>query len=223
MDAVRRRELIQKLRSDFVVFAERCLKIKTKSAKIQPFKLNRAQLYAHEQMQDQLSRTGKIRKAILKGRQQGLSTYTEGRAYWEVTGSKGKRAYILTHEAEATSQLFSMAKLYHELCPEVVKPVIGSDSSKEMTFPRLKSDYKVGNAGNRGSGRSQTFHFFHGSEVAFWPHADEHLAGAMQALSKEPGTVGILESTANGVGGVFYDYVMDAKSGRGEYELIFIP
>ena len=223
MDATRRRELIKKVRSNFVVFADRCLKIKTKSATILPFKLNRAQLYTHRKMQEQLERTGKIRKIILKGRQQGLSTYVEGRGYWYVTGGKGRRAYILTHEAEATTQLFSMAKLYHELCPAVVKPLIGSDSSREMTFPGLKSDYKVGTAGNRGTGRSQTFHFFHGSEVAFWPHADEHLSGAMQGLSDEPGTTGILESTANGVGGVFYVYVMDAKAGVGEYELIFIP
>ncbi|WP_211828677.1 hypothetical protein [Kistimonas asteriae] len=223
MDAGRRRELIGKIRRFFPNFAERCLKIKTKSGQILPFILNRAQRYAHEKIEEQLKRTGKVRKVVLKGRQQGFSTYSQGRGYWKVTGRKGMRAYILTHEAEATSQLFSMAKLYHELCPSMLKPVVGSDSSKELSFPKLKSDYKVGTAGNRGSGRSQTFHYFHGSEVAFWPHADEHLAGALQALSNEDGTEGILESTANGVGGVFYDYVMDARAGEGEYELIFIP
>ncbi len=59
--------------------------------------------------------------------------------------------------------------------------------------------------------------------MAFWPNADEHLAGVLQAVPNEKNTEVILESTANGVGGVFYDYVMDADAGRGDFELVFIP
>ncbi len=45
----------------------------------------------------------------------------------------------------------------------------------------------------------------------------------MTEFQYEKNTEVILESTANGVGGVFYDYVMDADAGRGDFELVFIP
>ena len=54
-------------------------------------------------IEDQRRRTGKVRIVVLKGRQQGCSTYTEGRFYWLVSNRKGLRAYILTHEADATA------------------------------------------------------------------------------------------------------------------------
>lgn len=211
------------LRSDFLIYAPRCLNIRTKTGDIVPLKLNTAQRYLHKTIEDQIARTGKVRKVVLKGRQQGASTYTEGRFYYKVSNSRGKQAFILTHEAEATKNLFGMARRYHELCPRVIRPHLGEDSAKAMFFSKLESGYRVGTAGNKGAGRSATNQFLHGSEVAFWPNAEEHLAGLLQTVPKMPGTEVILESTANGEGGVYYDYVMDARAGRGEFELVFIP
>lgn len=218
----------KRLRSDYTLFADKVLKISGKSGAIMPFKLNQAQLFLHEKIEEQKARLGIVRIIILKGRQQGVSTYTEGRYYWLTSLNKGLKAYILTHEADATDNLFAMTKRYHELNNVVVggvsvAPETGSDSGKKLSFPELNSGYKVGTAGNKGAGRSSTVQLFHGSEVAFWPNAEEHLKGSLQAVSSEPGTEVILESTANGVGGVYYDYVMDAKEGRGLFELVFIP
>lgn len=219
---------IRKLRGDYPLYANKVLKVKPKKGEVVPFRLNKAQSYLHECIQDQIRRIGMVRIVILKGRQQGISTYTEGRFYWKTSLNKGLQAFILTHEAEATANLFAMTKRYHDLNTVTVggislKPTTGSDSSNKLTFPKLDSGYKVGTAGNKGVGRSSTLQLFHGSEVAFWPHAEEHLSGVLQAVPDEPGTEVILESTANGVGGVFYDYVMDAKNGVGDYELVFIP
>ncbi|WP_066018344.1 hypothetical protein [Endozoicomonas atrinae] len=212
----------EKLLFDFRYFASLCLKIRTKSAKVVPLKLNAAQKYLHKRINQQLKRTGKVRIVVLKGRQQGCSTYTEARFYWKVSNQKGLRAYILTHEADATANLFDMVLRYHENLPAFAQKTLSNKSAKQMDFIH-DSGYRVGTAGNRGAGRSSTAQLFHGSEVAFWPSADEHLAGVLQAVPNEDDTEVILESTANGVGGVFYDYVMDAAAGRGDFELVFIP
>ncbi len=222
MEAEERR-IRQRLKDDFRHFADRCLKIRTKEGRIQPLELNRAQLYIHERLEAQLKQTGMIRALILKGRQQGCSTYIEGRYYWKVTHRFGVRAYILTHEDPATQNLFEMAYRYHEHNHPLVKPVTGSASAKELHFPILDSGYKVGTAGTKGTGRSGTYQFFHGSEVAFWANAESHAMGVIQAVPDIPGTECVLESTANGIGNYYHSQWQLAEAGLSDYIAIFIP
>lgn len=217
------REIRQRLKDDFLHYAAKCLKIRTKDAKVEPFELNVAQLYIHEQLEKQRKETGRIRALILKGRQQGCSTYVEGRYYWRVTHSKGLRAFILTHEEEATNNLFEIANRYHENCPALVKPGTSAANAKELYFNKLDSGYKVGTAGNKAVGRGSTIQLFHGSEVGFWPNAQMHAAGILQAIPDAPDTEAILESTANGVGNYFHQQWQAAESGRSEYIAIFVP
>lgn len=215
-------ELINIVR-DFVLFAPDCLVIRTKSGSVAPFKLNRAQLYAHEKLQAQLRDIGKVRALVLKGRQQGLSTYIQGRLFHKVITRLGTKAYILTHEAEATKNLFEMTQRYYDKLPRGLAPYADKSNSRELQFRKFDSGYAVGTAGNKGAGRSQTIQLFHGSEVAFWPNAEEHAKGVLQAISNEPGTEIILESTANGIGNYFHNMWKAAESGNGEYQAIFIP
>lgn len=63
--------ILQKLKSDFIHYATKCLKIRTKSGSVEPFTLNKAQLHIHSEIQRQKGETGKVRVLILKGRQQG--------------------------------------------------------------------------------------------------------------------------------------------------------
>jgi len=219
----REKQIRQKLKDDFEHYSSRCLKIRTKAGKVLSFGLNKAQLYIHDRLEEQLSLTGKIRAIILKGRQQGASTYIEGRFYWKVSHRKGVRAFILTHDAEATANLFEMAERYHENCPNLVKPTTGASNAKELAFSKQDSGYKVGTAGNKGVGRSSTIQYFHGSEVAFWPHASEHAKGVMQAIPDDKDTEVILESTANGIGNYFHQQWQQAEAGESEYIAIFVP
>lgn len=211
------------LKEDFTHYAAKCLKIRTKSGKVEPLILNTAQQYIHKRIEEQRAKTGKVRAIVLKGRQQGCSTYVEGRFYWRVTHSKGVRAFILTHEEEATTNLFELAKRYHDNCPELVKPNTGASSAKELNFDKLDSGYKVGTAGNKAVGRSSTVQLFHGSEVGFWSNAQQHAAGILQAIPDERGTEVILESTANGLGNFFHEQWQKAESGQSEYIAIFVP
>lgn len=219
----REREIRRKLRDDFHHYGSRCLRIRTKAGAIEPLVLNKAQSHLHDRLEAQRARTGRVRALVLKGRQQGISTYIGGRFYWRVTHRRGARVFILTHEQSATDNLFGMANRYHEHCPALVKPATGAANAKELSFPHLDSGYEVGTAGTKAVGRSKTIQMFHGSEVAFWPFASTHFAAVIQAVPDLPDTEIILESTANGMGGEFHERWQQAEAGVGDYEAIFIP
>lgn len=213
----------QKLKDDFTHYASRCLRIRTKSGAVEVFELNKAQAYIHDRLEAQKAETGKVRALVLKGRQQGCSTLIGGRFYHRVTHARGCQVFILTHEQSATDNLFAMANRYHDHCPALVKPSTGAANAKELAFPLLDSGYQVGTAGTKAVGRSKTIQLFHGSEVAFWPHAASHFASVIQAIPDLPGTEIILESTANGVGGEFHERWQQAEAGIGDYQAIFVP
>jgi len=216
-------DTLRRLRDDFPIYAEKVLKIKDKAGKLSPFVLNRAQRYIHEQIELQRGKTGRIRALILKGRQQGVSTYTEGRFYWRASLNKGRTAFILTHEDKATQNLFGMAKRYHEHAPAQLRPQVGASNANELVFSVLDSRYAVGTARTTGVGRSFTAQFFHGSEVAYWANASEHAKGIMQAVPDLPDTEIILESTANGLGNYFHQQWHLAEAGKSEFIPIFVP
>jgi hypothetical protein len=213
----------QELRTDFNLYALNCLKIRTKSGAIADFELNSAQQYLDKKINEQIKKNGKVRAIILKGRQQGISTYIEGRLFWRVSNNAGKRAFILTHEAEATNNLFEMADRYYQLCPELFKPRLGASSQRELSFDLIDSGYRVGTAGNKNTGRSSTIQYFHGSEAAFWDNASDIAKGALQAVADEEGTEIFIESTANGKLNWFYEQWQLAIAGESDYQPIFIP
>lgn len=228
----REKRLRRLCRDDFLYFAPKCLKIVAKEAKVDddgrpqtvvPFELNTAQKYIHKRLEAQRAETGRVRALILKGRQQGASTYVEGRFYHKVTHRKGVKAFILTHAQQATDSLFTMVERYHNNNNPLLKPHLGKSNAKELEFDKLDSRYAVATAGSKGAGRGQTVHYFHGSEVAFWENADEHAAGALQAVPDVDDTEVILESTANGVGNFYHQRWQDAEAGLGDYIAIFVP
>ena len=216
--------VLRKLKFDFPYFSKEALRIRTKTGDIAPFKLNKAQLHLHERLEDMKKRKGKIRAIIIKGRQMGISTYVEGRFYHRLWGTKKTlKAFILTHSDKATDTLFELAKNFHQHHAVVGQPPLKTGNAKELKFGHNDCSYSVGTAGSKEVGRGSTFQLFHASEVAFWQNADNHIAASGQAVGDVDGTEIILESTAEGVGNLFYRYTMSALRGESEYEAIFLP
>lgn len=211
-----------KLANDLPMYAKYCLTISDKSGVERPFIFNKAQLYLHSRIEDQLRRIGKVRILIVKGRQQGCSTYTSARFYHKAVFKKGQSVYILSHESNTTQKLFNIVKRYHENVPEQIRMGVKEDNMKSYKFNN-NSTYSVGTARNKNTGRGGTVQLFHGSECAFYENTDELQTGLLQSIADLPGTEVILESTANGLGNFFHQACMDALKGIGEYELVFIP
>jgi len=208
---------------DFELYARECLKIRTKIGAIEPFVLNQAQQFIHARFEEQRQKTGRVRALVLKGRQQGASTYVEGRFFWRVSRRRGVRAFILTNTDDSSSAIFGMARRFYDNCPEESRPYRSASNAKELIFSQLDSGYRIATAGSEAAGRSETLQYFHGSEVAYWPNAEAHVSGALQAVPDEPDTEIVLESTSRGRSGLFFKMCERALKGEGEYILVFVP
>src|SRR5690606_26236963 len=116
-----------------------------------------------------------------------------------------------------------IVRRFHARLPPEERPPLGAANTRALTFPEQDGSYVVATAGARATGRAQTVQLFHGSEVAFWPRAETHAAGALQAVPDLAGSEAILESTANGGGGEFHARWQAAEAGEGGWTAIFLP
>jgi len=219
----RERAVRHRLKTDFEHYAEKCLRIKTKSVGkgLMPLKLNPAQRLLHEAAERQLRERGKVRILILKARQLGGSTYVQARMMWKTTHIEGMQGYVMAHKDDSTAKMFKMAKIFYENLPDLVKPSRAASNSKEMEFDKLFSGYKIATAGGRESGRSETIHFLHLSEAAYFPDAEATMAAVLEAVPGNEGTESWIESTSAGPTGRFYEMCAEALAGKSEYEVVF--
>lgn len=225
MTTPRELALRRRLKEDFPFYAERCLHIRTKAVAkgnhLPLLVLNEAQRHIHEQAESQRREKGFVRALLLKARQQGGSTYIQARQLWRTTHTKGFRGFVMAHKDDSTANMFRMAKIFYDNLPDLVKPSRTTSNAKEMEFDKLTSGYKIATAGGRESGRSETTHFLHLSEAAFFPDADATMAAVLETLPDAEGTEAWIESTSAGPSGMFYDMCQQAMKGEGDYILIF--
>ena len=215
----------KKLLTDFPFYAKSALKIRTKEGAVAPLKLNPAQQILQAAIDRQMAEEGKVRIIILKARQQGLSTHVGGYLYFNVSQNTARKAMVITHHADSTRALFDMTKRYHENCPEILRPHTKYSSRRELSFDILDSSFVVATAGGEAVGRGETLTHVHASELAFWPKssAEETWNGLTQAVPSSPNTAIFIESTANGVSGVFYNLWKGAVEGINGFTPVFLP
>lgn len=219
----------------FAEFSARVpLKIRTKEGDVVVFRPNVVQQIIDRKIDELIERGKPIRLIVLKARQEGVSTYSLGKGYQYVTTQEGRHALLVAHDDDSTTQLFDRLRLMYDLAE--FRPMVRYSSKTELDFsnpnrararaePGLLSKFQVGTAGKLNLGRSFTLQYLHLSEVAFWRNASNVLLGLEQALPKNPGTIEIIESTANGVGGEFYERwerASDPKS-AGDWVPLFFP
>lgn len=216
----------QRLYDDFAFYASHALKIRTKSAQVVPFSMNEAQRRLHAVVEEQYARTGKVRIIILKARQMGLSTWVGGRLFSRVSQRPAKKALVVTHHADSTRALFDMTSRFYDLLPDMLKLPTKYASRRELRWGgMLDSGYIVGTAGADTLARGETITHAHLSEVAFWPKskAQELFSGMMDSIPNRPDTEVYIESTANGVSGIFYDQWNKALKGQTDFIPVFLP
>ena len=196
-------------------YIEHCLKIRTKSGEVIPFRLNAAQRKLYDIVHKQHAAGKPVRVIILKARQLGFSTLTEGMIFHACATRKNVQALIVAHREDATNNLFRMSKLFYDELPAPVKPMLRNSNAQELVLenpsrrakdrerqPGLRSRMRCATAGGKGIGRSDTLQYVHLSEYAFWPEGADGkaatLAGILQAVPSSSGTMVVSESTANG-------------------------
>ncbi len=215
-------KLIRILKS-LPLFAKNFLIIHDKSGAEVPLVLNRAQTYIDERLEAQRLATGKVRALILKGRQQGCSTYVQARYFKYTVTKRGKKTFILTHLSDATRSLFGMTKHFSENLEKDLFPQPDKKNDNTLMYDKLGSGYRVGTAGSAEIGRSMTNQYLHLSEYAFYKDAARISLGLLQTVAEMDDTEVIKESTANGIDNDFYMDWQEAKNGKSRYQAIFVP
>lgn len=208
-------------------YIEKYIKIRNKEGKIVDFRLNRPQQRLYDIIKEQKQARKPVRVIILKARQMGFSTLTESILFKETVTKFNRRTGIITHLSTATTNLFNMSKLMLDCLPESMKPSVKRSNAQELIFDNdngtgLKSKIKCMTAGTSGVGRSDTFDNLHLSELAFWEgDVTATLTGLFQAVPNLPGTMIIIESTANGFE-KFHELWNQAVNGESDFIPLFV-
>ena len=179
------------------VFVEEALKIRQKDGVVDLMKLNAAQA-------EYSRRCGKL-NIVLKARQLGITSYIAARYFVQTITRPGTLTMLVAHDRVAAEEIFRIVhRFWDNLGVEYQRgPLKTSHSSaRELVFPRLDSEFTVTSA-DENAGRGRTIQNLHCTEVSRWGHdADEALASLRAAVV--PGGEIVLESTANGAWGPFY-------------------
>jgi len=111
--------------------------------------------------------------------------------------------------------------------PTEVKPQLKYSGRRDLHWGSeeggLNSSYSLSTVGGREV-RGSKIDYLHCSEVASWTAGGEdYLLGLLNCVVQGFNTEAVIESTAQGVGGVFHDMYWDAAEGNSGWESVFFP
>jgi len=183
-----------------------------------PFVFFPSQEKRFQRMREQWRKEGQIRIIDLKSRRVGFSSQTEGLFWCRGMALPNMNMKIVAHLATSAEELFrvpaDLSRGYPEFPLEDVQ-------QKRIYFRHAAGDshMTVATAGTPSAGRGGTLSALHLSEAASYPD-DEIFTAMISSVSKGPGSMIIIESTANGrdgPGAAFAEYWDEAVAGRNGY------
>lgn len=179
-------------------------------------KLNRA-IRKQEQAGDP------VRVVMLKASQVWASSSTATEVFRRIPFFPGRRALVLA-DSEAHADL--VFQYYQQYIKSYSDNPYGSEWGSAIVLPHLVKDTErhirwanessilVGTAYNVDIGRSAPYNWAHLSEAAFYRDMAALMTGLMQRIPRSPDSGIVVESTANGVGGDFYELCKRASDPR---------
>jgi hypothetical protein len=175
------------------------LKIRAKKGGLKYLRLNRAQ--------QEFSQRCSKRNIVLKARQVGITTYIAARFFLQTITQPGTLTVQVAHSDESAQAIFNIVHRFWENLPNkrVRRGALVKSRSniRQIVFPRLDSEYRVETADDN-AGRGMTIHNLHCSEVSRWPRDGGETLASLRAAVVPDGEI-VLESTADGASGIFYE------------------
>jgi len=218
-------------------YIQRFLCIRDKVGRIVPFFFNRTQV-AYRRMKGmelarrrERDRNAKPHYLVLKYRQGGITTEEQAESFYLTATRENQSLVTLAHDKASTVEIFRMVNLFdRKLTPEV-RPVRDYENKAEIEYKELNSKFHIGTAGNRTFGRGMTLQRAHGSEIGLWGRTKTGysmnvqdianlIAGLCEACPYGPV---VLEGTAQGAKGWFYETWNEAKKGGNDWIPVFLP
>lgn len=169
-----------------------------------PFFLNEVQtdfqntVLVPQIMEQRSGKRDQIKIKILKGRQQGFTSYITAFQECLALTVQNFAGFTMAHNDDSTKSIFSdIAKGIFDNIIQEVKEKPKKSNSKELIFDGLNSAWRVATAGSKEAGRGKKLRMLHNSEKAFWKDIRKMELGISQALTPT-GSIEIDETTANG-------------------------
>jgi len=206
------------------------LTVQDKSGKLTSGKWGHGQRRLFEAIQKQRAAGKPVRVIYLKPRQAWISTGAAMKIFKETAFVKGQAAMVVAHDNDSAKKIFEYYKRfqkhytpYHGVkLPALITPKNLDNPQQELMKWANESYVQVETANNLAGGRSFTARRIHLSEYAFYRNAATLMTGLMQSLPDDPDTMLIIESTANGMGGAFYDAWNRAVEGKNDFVAVFL-
>lgn len=197
------------------------------------FVLNPPQRRLIAEMERQRKEGKQIQVMVLKARQMGFSTAVQMYMNWiQMCVRENWNSVVCAHELSQAAKVRAM----YEGCLKAMPPLRGETLSyvpyagtqSTKVVPERGCRITVGTALNPDSVRGEDVKMVHFSEEAYYPTTAMNNPGLLEtsiiaSIPNIADTMVVRESTANGVGGFFYDQWQLAKRGETAYAAFFAP
>jgi hypothetical protein len=143
-----------------------------------------------------------------------------------LTNYRHMRGMAASVDDDKIMELYDRDKLCIDNLPFYLKPSVGYDVKAEhLYFDKLDSRILYQQSRQQsGLGQGRQFDLAHLTECAFWPYPNMIELDFFPTLPLGINTLCILESTANGLGGWWYDFTEDVRKGlQRRWRYIFAP
>lgn len=203
-------------------FIQNVFRIRTKKPGYTPLlRYNQAQVKLTGRVRGQQRDGNPIRIIILKARQTGFSTVVQAYENIRAYRTPNRRTACIADERRRAEEIFRMGTFFRE--GMLFPPKLAAQRRAEIETEE-GSLYTVMTANNLESGRGITAHDVHASEFAYWLNGEVVMGGILNALSDDPDTMLIIESTANGMSNLYYEMWKMAEDGTAsDWIPVFMP
>ena len=226
-----------RIRHDFEFWCWRCVKITDKmTGQLIPFTLNRPQRKLLGEMERQRLAKKPVRIILLKARQWGGSTLVQVYIAWlQLVVNKGKNSIIVGHKRNSSFAIKQMLRTILLNYPkeflddeqEALKLVNVRESKDIQEITGRECNICLTSSYSPDAARGLNLSFAHLSEVAFWNSnrnvdPNDLIRTVTGTIPLSPGTVIVMESTANGMNSFFFNEWQRAKEGKSAFTPMFV-
>lgn len=203
-------------------FFDKRLKIKNLHSEIVSLSAKKIQLHHQQRIEQAIKEGKKNRFLLLKYRRGGFTTWEQAKSYRMVTTVPNTSCVTLADTKDNTKVIFRMVKLMADR--DLKRPPLMQHSMSHIEFPGLNSTFTIGTAGAKAYGRGDNIARVHGSEVSRWPGEYDVIEDLVIGLTEAAmyGQV-VLETTASGASGYFYEMFKESVAGRNDWINLFYP
>lgn len=240
-------EMLELFRRDRRSYLGGALKVVNEDSKVVPWgPMLSTQSLVHDIYEEELATGRPVRLVILKARRHRISTWAQGMAHHMLMFRRNANITVVADSDPLTKTLFAMQETFDQNLPAWMRPMKRRAAGRNLEYDNPDGGYRATNPGlgsslmvycaagrtqkvsaagqgSGGIGRGSRVDFVHATEVAFWPRGGEIAVALANSIPESPDVAFLIESTANGMSGFFWETWQKAKLGEGGYRAIFLP